>query len=227
MKKYLFNILISVFVFTTFSCHDTSTNPNTPNDETSIGKAASYYALKTGNRWSYTFSAMASNPIASQFTPYCYKIITGDTVRHQDGTLLYYISDQVSARVPYTVVFLYAPTDSGVICYYGLYDSVLTNSQWIKTNFLKTRLLMDPIVVGHSWSAKTSDSTETYQIVSINPEVVGTISRSVIGIVHNTSSDIDTSWYAKNYGLIRIHTYSKGTNPLQGYISCLDSCRVQ
>jgi hypothetical protein len=224
MKIDLSKILICLFVFTSFACRDNSSNPASSTDETGMGKASNYYALRTGNRWSYSYSAMATNPIASQFTGYSYKYIVGDTLRHQDGNLLYTFSAQVAASIPYTVVTLYAPTDSGVLCYRSLYDSVLTNNKWTKTNSLKIHLLMDPMVVGHSWSAQSSDSTETYEIVSISQQVIGATARSVICVVRNTSASVDTSWFAKDYGMFLMHSYSKGTNPLQGYVATLDSC---
>jgi hypothetical protein len=220
-QKY---ILFLVIVLLTVSCHDNSTNP--PNN-IDIGSAKDYFALKEGNWWSYTTSSFPSNQVPYKISSYSSRITIGDTSRHQDGSLIYQYSLYVAARVPYTIIYYYAVTDSGISQYYGIQDSIYINGQWISTKYPKVPILIDPISVGRTWVVQNSNSQDIYKIVSISQQIIYGISRPLICLVHLTSSNIDTSWYAKDIGLIYIHSYILGVTPLQGTTKILDSCLVQ
>ena len=206
------------------SCHDNVTNPLNDID---VGTAADYFSLKSGNWWSYSVSSMPSNQVLYTFQKYQLRRTIGDSLRHQNGNLLFQFADQYDARISYGIVYWYAVTDAGIFLYYGIQDSVYANGQWISTITSKIPILMNPILIGHSWTAVLSDSVETYKIASISQQTIGGIVRPLIGVAHFTSTKIDTSWYAKDYGLIYNHEYTMRIIPPQGSNTVLDSCYVQ
>jgi hypothetical protein len=219
------NLLMYLSVTIIFvSCHDNATNPSNNID---VGTAKDYFMLRTGNWWSYTVSPLPSNQIIYNFPSYTIHKTIQDSSRHQNGNLLFQFSNNYRGRISYTILNWYAVTDSGIFIYDGIQDSVYINNQWITTNTRKIPILLNPIIIGHSWTIISSDSLEFYQIVSIIQQTVGGIIRPVVCIAHSTPTRIDTTWYAKDYGLICIHDYTTSITPFQGSRTVLDSCYIQ
>jgi hypothetical protein len=217
MKIYQLTFTVLLLATIGFACSDNSTEPII-NIDTNPGLASDYFPLKTGNWWHY-YSPLGSNN---------YRRIIGDTLRHQNGTLLFKLTDSFSAQVPYAIGYYYAVVDSGILCFDYAVDSIFVNNQWIQQRGRKSPLLMNPIATGHSWTYLSSGSIETFQIISIGSlDIWNARWPIVVTVVRNSSTQIDTSWYIKNIGLARIHEYDTyGVDVVRSFTE-LDSCNIK
>ena len=165
--------------------------------------AGSYVPLKKGNWWLYALNG----------GPYMMKSRIGDSLRHQDGHLLYAYDESYfgPGMTTYTLSYYYAIDDSGLSLYYSPFDSVYHNGQWFTTSYPKRPLLREPIVAGHSWTYTFSGEVEHFVISSVGSQTVAGQNRTaVVAVIHSTAAGRDTSWYVKELGLLSVHDSDGG-----------------
>lgn len=166
------------------------------NHTSMIDDCSFYLPLKIGNTWTYKSYSYE----LKMYLKVVRTII--DTVHHKDGSLLFAFNESYNGS-PSNVIVGYYGYENGTI-----YSCTNTDTIVDSIHAGKSPLLKSPIQVNNSWVFKWPKRVCSFIIASIDSNKSGRVPPdSVVLVVGRWDDVIDSSWFARDIGLIKRRSY--------------------